>query len=137
MDDHGMRMASCHWKLLEKILKYRRKMLQFLRCSFLQNPHLWISFKDFYPMRSRRDLSSKIFAWEMSVHVNAFGPERALRNIINIPLKGNIDRVPILPVESQQFFRSYLFHLTPYPPPLSPRLRVVPTSPIKGEGTLS
>jgi hypothetical protein len=62
MDDHGMWMASCHWKLLEKILKYRRKVFQFLRCSFFQNPHLWISFKDFCSMRSRRDLSSKILA---------------------------------------------------------------------------
>jgi hypothetical protein len=81
MDDHGVRMASCHWKLLEKLLKYERKVFQFLRGPLLQNSNLWIPFKDFWPMRSGRNRSCKIASRGMSVHVKAFGPERAFGHI--------------------------------------------------------
>jgi hypothetical protein len=98
MDDHGMGMAPCHRKLFEEILKDGRKVFQFLGWSLFQEPHLGITFKDFCPVRSCRDLSCKILARGMSVHVKAFGPERAFRNIVNLPLKGDTDRVTVFSV---------------------------------------
>jgi hypothetical protein len=52
MNDHGMGMASRHWKLLEEILKYGGKVFQFFGWSLLDRSDLGISLEDFYPMRS-------------------------------------------------------------------------------------
>jgi hypothetical protein len=110
MDDHRVRMASCHWNLLEKVLKYRRKVFEFLGCSLFQNPHLGISFKDLCSMRSRGDLSCQVLTRRMPVHVKAFGPERAFRDIKDLPLKGDKDGPTVLSVERCQFLSGELFH---------------------------
>jgi hypothetical protein len=112
MDDHGVRMASCHWEFLKEVLKQGRKVFQFLGCSLFQNPHLGISFKDLCSMRSRGDLSRKVLTRGVPVHVKAFGPERAFRDIIDLPLKGEIDGSTLLSVKRCQFLSSELFHFT-------------------------
>jgi hypothetical protein len=99
MDDHGVRMASCHWEFLKEVLKHGRKVFQFLGRSFFQNPHLGISFKNLCPMRSRRDLYSKFLTRGMPTHMETFGPERAFRDIENLPLKGDQDRPSVLSVK--------------------------------------
>jgi hypothetical protein len=48
---------------------------------------------------SRGDLSGKILACRMSVHVKAFGPEGALRDIVDLSLKGDIDGSTILSIK--------------------------------------
>jgi hypothetical protein len=112
MDDHGVRMASCHWKFLKEVLKRGRKVFQFFGCSFFQNPHLGISFKDLCSMRSRGDLSCKVLTRGMPVHVKAFTPERAFRDIIDLPLKGDIDGSTLFSVIRFQFLSGELFHFT-------------------------
>ena len=112
MDSHGVRMASCAWKRLKKVLKHGRKVFQFFGCSFFQNPHLGISFKDLCSMRSRGDLSCKVLTRGMPVHVKAFGPERAFRDIIDLPLKGDKDGSTLLSVKRCQFLSGELFHFT-------------------------
>src|SRR4030042_103848 len=110
MDDHGVRMAPCHWEFLKEILKHRRKVFQFLGRSFFQNAHLGISFKDLCSMRSRGDLSRQVLTRGMPVHVKAFGPERAFRDIKDVPLKGDQDGFPVLSVKKCQFLSGELFH---------------------------
>jgi hypothetical protein len=112
MNDHGVRMASSHWESLEEVLKSGRKVFQLLGCSLLQNPHLGISFKHFCSVGSRGDLSRKILTCGMSVHVKAFGPEGALRDIINLSLKGDISGPTVLSIKRGQFLWGKLFHFS-------------------------
>jgi lipoprotein signal peptidase len=42
--------------------------------------------------------------------MNAFGPEGALGNIIDLFFKGNINRMASLSIKVQQFLRGKLFH---------------------------
>ena len=99
VDEHGVRMALRHRESLEEILKHRREVLQLLWCSFLKDSHLGITLKHFLPVGSCRNLAAQILSGGMSIHMKTFGPERAFRDIIDLPLKGNIDRVSILPIE--------------------------------------
>jgi hypothetical protein len=45
----------------------------------------------------------------MSVHVEAFGPKGALRDIVDLSLKGDIDGLPFLSVKRYQFFWGKFF----------------------------
>ena len=99
VDEHGVRMALRHRESLEEILKHRREVLQLLWCPFLKDSHLGVTLKHFLPMGSCRNLPAQNLSGGMSVHVKTFGPETAFRDIIDLPLKGNIDRVSILPIE--------------------------------------
>jgi hypothetical protein len=99
MNDHGVRMAPSHRISLEEVLKPGRKVFQLLRCSFLQNPHLGISFKHFCSVRGRGNLSCEILACGMSIHVKAFGPKGALRDIVDLSLKCDIDGPPFLSIK--------------------------------------
>jgi len=110
MDNHGVRMASCAWKGLKKVPKHGRKVFQFFGCSFFQNPHPGISFKDLCSMRSRGDLSCKVLTRGMPVHVKAFAPERAFRDIKYLPLKGDKDGSTLLSAKRCQFLSGELFH---------------------------
>jgi hypothetical protein len=110
VDDHGVWMASCHWELLKEGLKHGGKMFQFFGRSFFQNPHLGISFKNLCSMRSRGDFSRQVLTRGMPVHVKALGPERAFRDIKDLPLKGDIDRSTVLSVKRCQFHSGELFH---------------------------
>jgi hypothetical protein len=51
-------------------------------------------------MRGCGDLSAEIFPGRMTIDVKALLPERALGDIIDLPLKGNIDGMAILSVET-------------------------------------